>query len=192
MPVFGQAVKKCRIVHAARIPLCQNHDVESGHFALLSPERLSHDALQPIPPGRETAVFLRYRQPEPRPVRAIRPGQDNKQMIAAATGSAEHAAERSGVRQSVDSCGRRRALVVVVDSCRDCRRDGTTSALRSELRPPLGASPLDYKTPRFGSHTRAESVGTGSFEPAGLERAFHFRVTCIGDRRVRAAGKIAG
>lgn len=192
MPVFGQAVKKCRIVHAARIPLCQNHDVESGQFALLLPERLSHDALQAIPPGRETAVFLCYRQPEPRRVRAVRPGQDDEQVIPAATSSAEYAAVCSGVRQSVDSCGRRGALVVVVDSCRDRRRDGTASALRSELRPPLGASALQYQAPRFGSHTRAESVGTGSFEPARLERAFHFRDTCIGDRRVRAVGKIAG
>ena len=113
-------------------------------------------------------------------------------MISAAAGSAKHAAVRSGVRQTVDSCGRRRALVVVFDSCRDLRRDVITPALRSESRPPLGTSPLYYKTPRFGSHARAESMGTGSLEPAGLERAFHFRDTCIGDRRVRAVGKIAG
>lgn len=192
MPVFGQAVKKCRIVHAARIPLGQDHDVESGQSPLLSPERLSHNALQAIAPGREAAVLLRYRQPEPRLVRSVRPGQYDEQLISAATGPAKHAAVRSGVRQSVDSCGRRRALVVVFDSCRDIRRDGITSALRSESRPPLGTSPLYYQTPRFGSHTRAESMGTGSFEPAGLERAFHFRDTCIGDRRVRAVGKIAG
>lgn len=192
MPVFGQAVKKCRIVHAARIPLGQNHDVESGQFALLSPERLSHNTLQAIASGREAAVLLRYRQPEPRPVHAVRPGQDDEQMISAATGFAKHTAVCSGVRQSLDSCGRRRALVVVFNSCRDRRRDGITSALRSELRPSLGASPLDYKTPRFGGHTRAESVGTGSLESAGLESAFHFPDTCIGDRRVRAVGKIAG
>lgn len=98
MPVFGQAVKKCRVVHAARIPLGQYHDVESGQFALLSPERLSHNALQAIAPGRESAVLLRYRQPEPRRVRAVRPGEDDEQVISAAAGSAKHATVRSGVR----------------------------------------------------------------------------------------------
>lgn len=102
MPVFGQTVKKCRVVLAIRVALCKNHHVESTQICLVSPERLSDDALQAISAGSEPAVLLRYRKAEPCCFRAVRPGEDDEKPVAAAAGIAEYTAVRSLVRQSAD------------------------------------------------------------------------------------------
>lgn len=102
MPVFGETVKKGRVVHATRAALCKNHHIESAKACVVTPERLSDDTLQAIPAAGEPAVLFRYRQAEPWRFRAIRPGKHNEKPVAAAAGIAEYVAVRSRVRQSAD------------------------------------------------------------------------------------------
>ncbi len=150
----------------------RHHDeIVASQRGLLMTKRFPDEPFQPIAINRAARLLLRDRQTETgRAVRHRCPGQHSELTIGDARGFLKDALE-VGRRQQAH-----RARKATVRNRSDPVADQRSG---SQAGAALGAASAQNLTTTAGCHAGTESVGTGTFQAAGLKSTFHDRIPIL-------------
>ncbi len=99
-----KAVKQNAVVRASRCRLVQDDNIQTGHFALLLPERLPDYSFQSVSAGCESTIFLADSKSQSWHICAVQPKKNGKHLVAAASGVFKDATEGGFIGKPASVC----------------------------------------------------------------------------------------